>query len=372
MFALVAALAVIPLLEGPVAAAAPKPSRPAPEDASRGTSRGADEPRAAPGGSSATAPVGASRATALNGRATSITSATAIGIAPFGPAALSADLRARLEEAATAGLLATGASVATRETVARAASATGLAVCAEPSCLERLAGPVGTRLWLRGTCLVDGSTYRIHLELFDLTGSLTGSPIGSPAASVNRPSGATTPGPGAVVAARDDTCEICTEAEAAEMTNVAASALRAAWKRSTAQAAPPPLVLGRGSGPAGTAAAESRITRISVTTIPAAEPPPRRSTWRRAWPVALLMAGAAAVGGGIYLIHEDGQLTDYRTGPAGIRYAANLYDTKGLAIASFASAGVLIGAAAAVFALGQADAPEPASVSDVQLRGNLF
>jgi hypothetical protein len=283
------------------------------------------------------------------GRATSTASAATIGIAPFGPAALSADLRTRLEEAATAGLLATGASVATRESVARAASAMGLAACAEPSCLERLAGPAGARLWLRGTCLVEGSTYRTHLELFDVTGSPTGSPINS----VTRPSAATTQaGPGAVVAARDDTCEICTEAEAAEMTNVAASALRAAWKRSTPQAAPPPLVLGHGSGPAGTAAAGSRVTRISVTTGPTAEPPSQqRSTWRRAWPVALLVAGAAALGGGIYLIHEDGLPTDYRTTSGG-ELPASLYDTKGLAIASFASAGVLIGAAAVLFAVG--------------------
>lgn len=312
---------------------------------------------AAPGSASPAAPAGPDRAPPSNGRAAPPPSTTAIGIAPFGPAALSADLRARLEEAATAGLLATGASVATREAVAKAASASGLAACAEPSCLERLAGPAGARVWLRGTCLVEGSTYRIHLELFDLAGSSTG----SPAPSVIRPAATTSQaGPGAVVAARDDTCEICTEAEAAEMTNVAASALRAAWKRSTPHAAAPALVLGHGSGPAGTTAAGSRVTRISVAPGPTAEASPQPSTWRRVWPVALLVAGVAAIGGGITLLHEDGRPTDYRP------YPANLYDTKGLAIASFASAGALLGAAAVLFALGHSDAPDPASASEAR------
>jgi hypothetical protein len=371
MSVLVAALAMARLLDGTAASAAPRPGRPAPEEASTGPSRATDETRASPGGANATAPAGAGRATAPAGPGTSSGGAQAIGIAPFGPAALSTDLRTRLEEAATAGLLATGASVATRETVARAAGAAGLAACAEPSCLERLAGPAGARLWLRGTCLVEGSTYRIHLELFDVNGS----PTGSPFASVGRPSAATSTqgGPGAVVAARDDTCEICTEAEAAEMTNVAASALRTAWKRSTSRAAPPALVLGHGSAATGTVAAGSRATRISVSTGPTAEVPPQSSTWRRALPIALLAAGAAAIGGGIYLLHEDGRPTDFRTAEAnGQPFPVNLYDTKAWAIASFASAGVLIGAAAVLFAVGQADTTAPASAPEARMPGTRF
>jgi hypothetical protein len=89
--------------------------------------------------------------------------------------------------------------------------------------------------------------------------------------------------------------------------------------------------------------------------------------------VALLVAGAAAIGGGIYLVHEDGRPADSTTTPMNPNpFARQLYDTKGWAIASFVSAGVLIGAAAAIFALGQADAPDPASASDVHTPGNLF
>jgi hypothetical protein len=258
-----------------------------------------------------------------------------IGVAPFGPGTLPSDLRSRLEESATAGLLATGARVATRASVAKAEAGAGLGSCGGDSgCLARLSAATGARLWLRGLYSTDGSTYHIHLDLFD------------PAAGG---------GAGAVVAARDDTCEICTEAEVGEMTNVAASALRASWRRSAG--VPVAAAVARGRPPDGLAQSggEGRATRITVTTSSGPAPvlaSSKRPLWGQVLPVALLVAGAAAGGAGIYLAHENNRDTDYIPGAtAGELVPRSRYDTGKWAIASFGAAAVLVGAAVTLFVL---------------------
>ncbi|MBC8132618.1 MAG: hypothetical protein H7X95_06525, partial [Deltaproteobacteria bacterium] len=129
-----------------------------------------------------------------------------IGIGIIGPAGLPADLRIRLEDAAAAGLKASGADVVSAVELSRARQSASLGTCSDTLCEQRLAQVTDTRYWLRGTCQLDTSTYRLHLELVDARS-------------------------GAVVVARDDTCDICTEADAAETINVAASALKAALGR---------------------------------------------------------------------------------------------------------------------------------------------
>jgi hypothetical protein len=169
-------------------------------------------------------------------------------VEPLGPATLPAEFAERLATAAGAGLTAAGAEVLP------ATSAAGTPT-ASPDYL------------LRGTCEVEGSTYRLHLELVD--------------ARTN-----------AVAVGRDDLCEICTETEAAEATNVAASAIKVALEgKLRAASAPPPLAPAQ----------------------PAAPPPEVRAVapWRRALPWVAFGVGAAALGTGIYYLAIDGKGTDY-------------------------------------------------------------
>ena len=182
--------------------------------------------------------------------------------------------------------------------LARARVRAGLETCAEPHCEQRLAQLTETRLWLRGTCALDTSTYRLHLELVDAES-------------------------GAVRAARDDVCDICTEADVAAFANVAASALKAslpgapaARSWSAATGTPAPLMPSAGAGTGippmtGVQAPSGPADAVGSTSSPKGRPELAathggRSFWRRALPwTALAVAAGAGAGGAYYLWLND-------------------------------------------------------------------
>jgi hypothetical protein len=166
----------------------------------------------------------------------------------MGPATLPAEFAERLATAAGAGLTAAGADVL-------------------PPASAEAAPAANPDYLLRGTCAIEGSTYRLHLELVDARTH-------------------------AVAVGRDDLCEICTETEAAEATNVLASALKVALEQSL-RAAPPPAPI--------------------LPVKPAPPPVETRAAapWRRALPWVAFGVGAAALGTGIYYLAINGKGTDY-------------------------------------------------------------
>jgi hypothetical protein len=248
-----------------------------------------------------------------------------MGVAPFGPASLSPDLRLHLEEAAATGLLATGAAVTPRTEIVRAASATATGQCSEPVCLKRLAEATATPIWLRGSCSIDGTTYRIHLELFDAAADT-------------------------VVGARDDACEICTEAEVAETVNVAASTLRATWKHG-----PRPASAGAVAAvPGSKAPRPSPISETGASAAASTSGGSHPSTWRRVLPYVAFGGAVAATGLGVFFVYQDGRPVDPYDGTA---IDKNRLDTKGLAIASFGVGAALLVTGIVLLALPPSNAP---------------
>lgn len=155
------------------------------------------------------------------------------------------DLRERVRQSVTEGLLASGAEVA-QENPAYA---------------------------LRAKLEVDGRSYALRLEMVDVK-------------------------TGQVVASREDRCEICTESEAFETASTAASALKAqVLKRS-----PGPL---RTAGPVPAApppaAATGTVPALTTVPDPREAPGPNRVL---GW--GAIGAGALAAGAGAFLISIDG------------------------------------------------------------------
>jgi len=232
-----------------------------------------------------------------------------VAVAPFAPTSLGSDLRSRLEDAATAGLLATGAALTPKLEIAKAKQSSSLGMCADPTCLAQLARATDTPFWLRGNVTTEGNTYRIHLDIFNALEN-------------------------AVVAARDDSCEICTEADVAETTNVASSALKTAWRKAARPLlSDPPPIVDRNSPTTISITPEGSGRANSTSTT--------RPRWRRALSGALLGGGIIAAGAGAYFAYKN---DSHAPGD-------RLYDTKGLAIASFATAAVLVGAGVTLFVL---------------------
>jgi hypothetical protein len=108
----------------------------------------------------------------------------------------------------------------------------------------------------------------------------------------------------AVAVGRDDLCEICTETEVADATNIAASALKVALDRSLRPVAPAPIL----APPTDDGAASRRAN----------EPP----AWRRALPWVAFGASAAALGTGVYFWSLNGG-----TKTEGLTPNNRLYDT---------------------------------------------
>jgi hypothetical protein len=161
-----------------------------------------------------------------------------------------------------------------RDETARALPAGGPAPCADAACLREAGVRLGVDHWLRASCEMEASTYRFHLEMLDAK-------------------------TGAVAAARDDKCEICTEAEAIEMINNGASTLKASLGQPTA-AAPPSAAV-----PAPTAPAAGPVAPgadLTAARAPADEQP---STFRRALPwIAIGVGTVAATTAGFFLLQN--------------------------------------------------------------------
>jgi hypothetical protein len=131
-----------------------------------------------------------------------------ISIVPVAGDHAPADVRARISQSLAEGLIASGADIS--------------------------AAPDEATYLLRGRVEIEGRSYTLHLEMLDRK-------------------------TGSVIASREDRCEICTEAEAFETANTAASTLKAiVFKRppgAGAAGATPPAGAAGATPPTGTAAA---------------------------------------------------------------------------------------------------------------------
>jgi len=204
-------------------------------------------------------------------------------VVEIGPGSLPRSLTADLEAAAAAGLAAAGAKVVPR-------------VPAAP-------GQPGPDTLLRGTCQVDGSTYRLHLMLED---AQTGNTL----------------------VARDDVCEICTEKDAADAVNIAASALKTALDHTPRTATQPAAKAAPIPAPDVRAGSASR--------------PATRSRWRRILPWVAVGAGAAVMGVGAYYLAIDGKQLDCSGGICGRSYDSKAWGIEGLAIGAAVAATGLV------------------------------
>ena len=241
----------------------------------------------------------------------------------LGPATLPATLAAQLDSAAATGLAASGATVVGRELTARPPGS-----CDGPTCLQELARTSGARYLLRGTCVIEGSTYRVRLDLVD---------------------GAT----GTVTVSRQDTCEICTEHDVVEATNIAASALKATFDRT---------------------ARESTTSTSSAGTV--AYPPPAGvdlraghdhadqgpPLWLRVAPWVAFAAAAGAIGTGVYYLSKNNQpVPSSCTLPEGNKNLCTDVYATGLRSGLWLGAGALAGALGVLALVLTPSAPAPAS-----------
>jgi hypothetical protein len=220
-----------------------------------------------------------------------------IAVAPVTGDRATADLRARVAKSLTDGLIAAGAAVA----------------------------PLGAGTFvLRGTLEVEGRSYALRLEMLDAK-------------------------TGAVLATREDRCEICTETEALETWNTAASTLKArVIKRpevTQASAAPPtpapvtaaPSVVPLLSAPAPAAEAPAPAVRLEATPAPAPAPP-----WRhRALGWTAVVAGAIGIGAGTTGLYLEGNGIGCK-GPAGAACEEEYHGNLPWGIASVAAGVALV------------------------------
>ena len=156
--------------------------------------------------------------------------------------------RQRVTQSLSEGLIASGGEVVAPGTAVPAEG------CATPACLAAAARATGAAYLLRASVDEAGRTYLFKLEMLDGQS-------------------------GAVLAQRENRCEICTDAEALEIANAAASALKAqAFKKPgpPAGAAPPAGPPGTGAaapGAAGGAAEQPTGPRARVAVVDKLELP---------------------------------------------------------------------------------------------------
>ena len=154
-----------------------------------------------------------------------------------------AGFRQRVGQALSEGLFASGGEVVALPTGAAALPPEG---CTTPACLAGAARATGAAFLLRAVVDEEGRSYEFKLEMLDGQS-------------------------GAVLAQRENRCEICTDSEALEIANASASALKAqALKRpaGTTAAGPPAASVGvaigdRASGP------RARVTVLDRLELPA-------------------------------------------------------------------------------------------------------
>ena len=158
-------------------------------------------------------------------------------VLPVAGKAADANFRQRLAQALSEGVIASGGEVVPLPTGAAALPPEG---CSTPACLSGAARATGAAFLLRAAVDEEGRSYSFKLEMLD---GLSG----------------------AVLAQRENRCEICTDGEALEIANAAASALKA-------QALKKPLAPPASSAPAG-AAAVRRDSGLRVTVLDRLELP---------------------------------------------------------------------------------------------------
>jgi hypothetical protein len=225
----------------------------------------------------------------------------------MGPAGLPRGLATQMEAAATAGLVAAGATVLPRSPSPPPGSCPNGAACAHPT-----TGPGGGAITLlRGTCQLEGSTYRVHLELVDTRS-------------------------GSVLMSRDDLCEICTEKDVTESTNIAASALKAALDQARTRAPRVPAIV---------AAPAAAPVALDLRDQDHRRPPGH--FLRRAAPWIAVGAGAYAIGAGIYFLSLSGKETNYN---GDLKVNTRIYDTTRQGLI-WLGAGAAVAAAGMVFVI---------------------
>ena len=160
-------------------------------------------------------------------------------VLPVAGTTADAGFRQRVARALSEGLMASGGEVVAPTATALPES------CTTAACLSGAARATGAAFLLRATVEEEGRSYVFKLEMLDGQS-------------------------GAVLAQRENRCEICTDAEALEIANAAASALKAqALKKPSAPAAPP------AAPPAAAAAAErptgprARVALVDKLELPA-------------------------------------------------------------------------------------------------------
>ena len=120
-------------------------------------------------------------------------------VLPVTGKAADAGFRQRVGQALSEGLIASGGEVVALPTGAAALPPEG---CTTPACLAGAARATGAAFLLRAAVDEEGRSYTFKLEMLDGQS-------------------------GAVLAQRENRCEICTDSEALEIANASASALKA-------------------------------------------------------------------------------------------------------------------------------------------------
>jgi hypothetical protein len=163
-----------------------------------------------------------------------------IFVLPVAGKTADADFRKRVGQSLSEGLIASGADVV-------APTATALPEgCTTAACLSGAARATGAAFLLRAVVDEEGRSYTFKLEMLDGQS-------------------------GAVLAQRENRCEICTDAEALEIANAAASALKAqAVKKPAAPPAPPqPTGVPPSIGGDRPASPRGRVTVLDRLELPA-------------------------------------------------------------------------------------------------------
>ena len=149
--------------------------------------------------------------------------------------------RQRVAQSLSEGVIASGGEVVAAPTGADAMPAS----CATPACLSSAARATGAAFLLRAVVEEEGRTYTFKLEMLDGQS-------------------------GAVLAQRENRCEICTDSEALEIANAAASALKAqAVKKPGAPAAPPAAAASSTAAAERAAGPRARVTVLDRLELPA-------------------------------------------------------------------------------------------------------
>jgi hypothetical protein len=236
-------------------------------------------------------------------------------VLPVTGKAADAGFRERVAQALSEGLIAAGSEVVAQPSGAAAVPAEG---CATLACLSAAARATGAALLLRASVEEEGRSYGFKLEMLDGQS-------------------------GAVLAQRENRCEICTDAEALEIANAAASALKAqALKRPAPPGAGPTVTVAPGATPEGAAG----VPAAPVPAVEASAPEAGSATSGGHSSTRTLLSwvgvglGVAAIVAGSVLIHLNDRGTCTLTGMQ--QNCPNLYDTKSGGI-GLIGAGLVIG-----------------------------